>query len=286
MRLPVNKQLIKKKVLRMSQSDKAVIRRFPDLHSLECMQATFIKHTFPRHSHDSYVIEFVEEGVDRFFCKNTIHHAPAGSFVLINPLEVHTGASSGSTALRYRSLYPSVEMMIEVQSQFQPHVRTIPLFTKTVVYDAILKKLFNQFWKSLEDSTPLRRQSLFMMFGLRLLQRHSFSNNEMRQIGIEKRPVQTIREYISDNYAEPISLDSLSAISGLSPFYLLRSFRKETGIPPYEYLISLRIERSKQFLLQRMSIAQVALETGFSDQCHFTRFFKRLVGVTPGQYLS
>ncbi len=264
-------------------TDHAVLRRFPDLQSMECMQATFVEHSFPRHAHDTYVIELVEEGIDRFFCKDAEHKAPAGSFVLINPLEVHTGNPSGPSALRYRSLYPTVEMMMEIQSQSKNHA-TIPVFTKTIVQDVALEKLFNRFWKSLDDPIPLYRQTLFFRFGQRLLQRHSSSPLEMRKIGNEKKAVQKIREYISDNYTETISLDSLSTLSGLSPFYLLRSFRKEIGLAPYEYLINLRIERSKKLLLENRTVAQVALETGFADQPHFTRFFKRRVGVTPGHY--
>jgi len=270
----------------MIHSDKAVIRRFPDLHSLECMQAKFVHHAFPRHSHDTYVIEFVEQGVDRFFCKDAVYNAPAKSFVLINPLEVHTGSVSGPSALRYRSLYPSVEMMMDIQEQFQHNGRSIPIFSETVVRDTALQKAFNNFWKSLEDdSTPLRRQTLFVIFSVQLIRRYSLAGGDLKPAGKEKYAIQKIKEYIADNYAEPISLDELSVLSGLSPFYLLRTFRKETGLPPYEFLINIRIERSKQLLLQHMPIVRVAHQIGFSDQSHFTRFFKRLVGVTPGQYL-
>ncbi|NUM81920.1 helix-turn-helix domain-containing protein [bacterium] len=98
--------------------------------------------------------------------------------------------------------------------------------------------------------------------------------------------IRKVKDYIADNYTETISLDELSTLSGLSPFYLLRVFRKETGLPPYEFLINVRIERAKRLLIRRIPIAVVAHSTGFADQSHFTRFFKRLTGVTPGQYLS
>lgn len=271
----------------MALSDEAIIRRYPDLNSLECMRARFVQHTFPRHSHDTYVIEWVESGIDHFFCKDAFHRASAGSFVLINPLEVHTGSASGSTALQYRSLYPSVDMMIDIQKHFQSHTLNIPLFSKTVVRDAALEKTFKRFWGSLEDDGPLlRRQTLLMIFFLQLIRRHSATTSDLKSVGKEKNAIQKIKNYIADNYTETISLDELATLSGLSPFYLLRAFRKETGLPPYEFLINVRIERAKQLLIRNIPIAVVAHSTGFADQSHFTRFFKRLTGVTPGQYLS
>ncbi|MBX7152153.1 AraC family transcriptional regulator [bacterium] len=271
----------------MTISDQADIRRYSDLNSLECMRARFVQHTFPRHSHDTYVIEWVESGIDRFFCKDAIYQAPAGSFVLINPLEVHTGSASGSSALQYRSMYPSVDMMTDIQKNFQSHSQEIPLFSKTVIRDAALEKTFKKFWSSLdEDGTPVRRQTLLMMFLLQLLRRYSATACDPKPIGKEKNSIQKIKDYIADNYTETISLDELATLSGLSPFYLLRAFRKETGLPPYEFLINIRIERAKRLLIRRTPIAVVAHSTGFADQSHFTRFFKRLTGVTPGQYLS
>lgn len=270
----------------MTRSDEAVIRRFSDLGSLECMEAKFVTHEFPRHAHDTYVIEWVEAGEDRFFCKDAMHSAPAGTFVLINPLEVHTGSVGGTTALRYRSFYPSVEMMAEVRKQMR-FGQELPLFPKTVIRDTFLENEFKKFWKSLDGRcSSLQRQCLLIMFLLKLIHRHANGNSESKPPREEAYTVRKIRKYIEEHYMETISLNELSDLAGWSPFYLLRAFRKETGLPPYEYMINVRIERAKHLLLQRIPIARVAHQTGFADQSHFTRFFKRIVGVTPGQYLS
>lgn len=262
------------------------IRRVADLQQLECMQATFVRHSFPRHWHDTYVIEWVTEGVDRFLCGRTVHEAPAGSFVLINPSEVHTGSAAGPTALRYRSFYPSVEAMNQLQSDCR-HDAGTPVFTRTVVRDAALARMFAQFWNSLEDdSTPLRRQTLYAVLGARLIRRHSSGGGVLKPAGGERQAVRRIKEYIAHNHARRVSLHDLADLSGLSPFHLLRAFRKETGLPPHEFLTAVRVERAKQLLRRRVLIARVAHEVGFADQSHFTRVFKRIVGVTPGKYRS
>lgn len=266
----------------MPPSDQATYRRIPDLHHLECMQATFVRHAFPRHWHDGYVVEWVETGVDRFLCGDTMHEAAAGSFVLINPREAHTGAAAGPAPLRYRSLYPSVESMARLHADFSRGTDA-PLFARPVVRDKRLETVFLRFWHSLGDDAPLRRQSLHVELAARLIGRHA-QVGAPRPVGRERRVVRTIKDYLAQNYARTVSLDDLSNLSGLSPFHLLRAFRKETGLPPHEFLVSIRIERARQLLARSVPLARVAHEVGFADQSHFTRVFKRVVGVTPGKY--
>ncbi|MCG8605900.1 AraC family transcriptional regulator [bacterium] len=66
--------------------------------------------------------------------------------------------------------------------------------------------------------------------------------------GREKAVVTRAKEYIIENYYESISLDQLARISGMSPYYLLRTFRCAVGLPPHEFLLSIRIERAKELL--------------------------------------
>ncbi|BAY81725.1 putative transcriptional regulator [Calothrix parasitica NIES-267] len=74
---------------------------------------------------------------------------------------------------------------------------------------------------------------------------------------------------------------------GISRYHFCRLFQKSMGISPYQYLIKCRIERAKELLLQpHTSIADVALKVGFSNQSHFSKYFKRVVGMTPKEFSS
>lgn len=92
--------------------------------------------------------------------------------------------------------------------------------------------------------------------------------------------------YINDTLSENASREELSAHVGLSPFYLTRLFTRHVGLPPHAFRKQRRIDKARQLLRKRMSIAWVALETGFADQSHLTRHLKQVVGVTPGQYVA
>jgi AraC family transcriptional regulator len=78
----------------------------------------------------------------------------------------------------------------------------------------------------------------------------------------------------------------MAAVARLSPYHFARQFRAATGLPPHQYVIARRVERAKQFLQGGgdLSLAQVAARAGFSSQSHFSLHFRRLVGVTPGQF--
>ena len=82
------------------------------------------------------------------------------------------------------------------------------------------------------------------------------------------------------------TMEQMAAIARLSPNYFAWQFTRATGLPPHQYVIARRVERAKQLLQagSDFSLAEVAAHAGFSDQSQFSHHFKRLVGVTPGQY--
>jgi AraC family transcriptional regulator len=78
----------------------------------------------------------------------------------------------------------------------------------------------------------------------------------------------------------------MAAVARLSVYHFARQFKRATGLPPHQFVILRRIERAQQLLQGGgdLSLAEVALRAGFSDQSQFSHHFKRLVGVTPGQF--
>ena len=78
----------------------------------------------------------------------------------------------------------------------------------------------------------------------------------------------------------------MAAAAHLSVYHFARQFKAATGLPPHQYVVMRRVERAKQLLQggDDLSLAEVAACAGFSDQSQFTHHFKRIVGVTPGQF--
>jgi AraC-like DNA-binding protein len=100
----------------------------------------------------------------------------------------------------------------------------------------------------------------------------------------EHHAVRTAKDYLQHHFCTEVSLDDLTHLTGLSKSYLIGVFKRSVGISPHAFQTHLRIHRAKELLRRGWAIAQVAFETGFVDQAHLSRQFKRSVLVTPGAY--
>ncbi|QRM56539.1 AraC family transcriptional regulator [Sinorhizobium sp. BG8] len=92
-------------------------------------------------------------------------------------------------------------------------------------------------------------------------------------------------DFIEANCLRGIRLEELSQLTGLSQSYFSHAFKASTGVAPHQWQMNLRIEKAKQLLLETdVPLTIVASDTGFSDQAHFTRTFRRVVGATPSNW--
>ncbi len=259
--------------------------REPQFGNLELLHARYITHSFCRHTHDTYAIAVIEQGIEEFAYRGETYRTPAGDIAIINPGEVHTGHAVDETGWTYRVLYPDPSILQQAASDVLERSQGIPYFPHPVIADKQLAQLIWKLHLALEDSSSKLEQDSRLLWTLaQLITRHADSRFELKSIGKESQSIQRVRDYLEANYTENLSLEQLAAIANLSPFYFLRTFRNQVGLPPHSYLNQLRLTHAKIFLNQGVEISQVAHETGFADQSHLTRQFKRMFGVTPGQY--
>ncbi len=106
--------------------------------------------------------------------------------------------------------------------------------------------------------------------------------------GEEEEPtmkmVERVRQHLRERFLENVSLDELAEFVGGSKFTMLRAFKAQYGLPPHAFVVNLRVTRARELLAQGFLASAVAPMTGFHDQAHLTRHFKRIVGQTPRQY--
>jgi AraC-like DNA-binding protein len=183
--------------------------------------------------------------------------------------------------LQYRSFYPSAAMLSQVAGQIAgseqgPPDFTTPLTSKPVAFEALLKA-----HRSLErGDSALESETLFLQ-AMQLL----IAGRGPSRVGAgvsEQRAVRIAKEYIAENVDRSVTLEEIANVCGFSRFYFIRMFRKATGLSPHEYLVSLRVERARRMLRQGKSLAEIAASSGFADQSHMIRTFRRTLGLTPG----
>jgi AraC-like DNA-binding protein len=159
-------------------------------------------------------------------------------------------------------------------------------FRSSLIQDQRTLDSFLRVHRSMEEDEPdLGRDDLAFCFLHELAVRHGTASIPPPGNGNEDFAIRRTKRFLDEHYAERVSLHELARLMRLSAYHLNRTFRRKIGMPPHEYQVQVRILKAKAFLRLGRSISETASLVGFVDQSHFTRHFKRFVGVTPGRFL-
>lgn len=258
-----------------------------DLGGVECLYAEYLTFSFAPHFHEGFAVGVIESGADVFDYRGSRRIAAAGEIMLINPLEVHDGHAFDASGWTFRIMYIPPELLKRVREEISGATSDVPFFSQTVVRDGETAKAILRLHQALENSASrLERESLFWLAMTRLVERHADSKTVLQKTGRERSAVARVREYLRANLCQNITLRQLANVAFLSPFHLLRVFQKEMGFTPHAYQTQLRIDYAKRLLREDSSISHAALAAGFFDQAHFSKQFKRYVGISPGGFLA
>ena len=100
----------------------------------------------------------------------------------------------------------------------------------------------------------------------------------------DERALRLARDYLGERPERNVGLDELATAAGIGKFRLIRLFRERTGLPPHALQLAHRVRAARRMLEAGETIAATAAATGFADQSHLHRHFRRSLGVTPGEY--
>ena len=239
----------------------------------------FSDHAFPRHSHDHFGIGIMTSGAQRSWSVIGQVESEAGDVIMCNPGEIHDGQPAARAARGWRILYFDPSFMAgEIAGEERGGMIVPP-----VVRDPRLASLVAQLFRDVERDVPdaLAVEERLMSCLMLVSQAHRLNGSA------SPRPSPSIASAIQrldDAPQMPITLAELARLSGMSRFQLLRGFAREVGTTPHAYLIQRRACRARRYLLAGRSPAEAAALSGFADQSHLTRAFKRHFGVTPARY--
>lgn len=245
------------------------------------LEAYRFRRSFPKHFHEYYVVGCIEDGQGTLICRDVEYTLKKGDVIIYNPGDLHACAESGAD-LDYRGLHIPKETMLELMEELTGR-RTLPVFSQNVISDPEaawdLRTLHQQI---MLGSREFEREERLLLLLSRLLRLCGQIAQDPPPAGREA--VERACAFMERHRGERITLDRLREEAGLSKSALLRAFAREKGVTPYRYLENLRIGEAKKLLEQGVCPAEAALRTGFSDQSHFTNYFSRFIGLTPGAY--
>ncbi len=266
------------------QRDRTRFWRVARYGNLECLSATFFTQRFPRHTHETYVIGVLLAGCNTYILRGGTVNALAGDVAIIPPGEVHDGGAA-DVGFIYRMTYPSVDLLREIAADVtgKPQIFA-PSFDEPIYRDPDIFNLLRAAHERMESGGDgvAADELLIAAYGLLVL-RHAKLGAPPR-VGQEQTILERVRGYMDAHFCYEVDLAQLSQIAGLSRFHLIRAFRANLGMTPHEWLLDRRIRHACGLLAKGEPLAEVATDCGFFDQSHFTRAFKRRMGVTPGVF--
>jgi transcriptional regulator of acetoin/glycerol metabolism len=107
----------------------------------------------------------------------------------------------------------------------------------------------------------------------------------VRGFGLRSAALRRVKDHIRSNLDKSIRIDVLAGLAGLSVHHFARAFKRSVGVAPHQYVMQQRIEKAAQLLGRTdQPVSDIALATGFSDQSHLARSFRRIVGSTPSSF--
>lgn len=252
-----------------------------ELH-LEAYRFEGIVQPFPNHFHDYYVIGFIEVGTRYLSCKNQDYTIGQGNILIFNPEDNHSCTQCDGGTLDYRGLNISKETMLSLVEEITGK-RKLPIFSRNVIKNEELNKcLYSLHQMIVNDYKEFEKEELLLFLITSLMEQYEqpFSNDIPECI----EEIEQACLFMNEHFNKPITLEQLCQCSNLSKSTLLRAFIKTKGITPYRYLQTIRINKAKKLLEQGVMPLDVAMQTGFSDQSHFSNFFNMFIGLSPAAY--
>lgn len=244
------------------------------------------------HSHDHIEIAFILSGKGRYKIDDEIYSVEEGDLLILNPGVHHQ-------ALTDRSGKPTIEFFVGFTDvafrEMEPNHFDIP--GEPILHSSgdFRQKLF-RIVSGMDAENATLKQGRYFMLRSYLIQMilliirerteplAQYQGYEFESAG-KKYVVEQIINYFSDHYAEKISLDQIAENMYLSPFYISRVFKSETGDTPIRYLIDIRLEHAKEILESGnyTSIQEVASQVGYDDAYHFSKLFKKKYDMPPSK---
>ena len=250
------------------------------------LDGTFLDMNFSRHSHETYAFGVIESGALAFRYRREDVVASEGMLGLVVPGEVHDGHPAAGRGWRYRMAYADPESVCTIAGGLGGKDRGLPFIGRGALESRELAALFRRLIGGLQAGTMdrLTVSSLWTAFISELFGR--FGEYPAAVPRASRGSVRAACAFLRENMTRNISLDELAALSSLSPWHFLRTFRDETGLPPHAYLTQLRVRTAERLLREGYTPSRAAAEAGFADQSHLTRWFRRIVGATPAAFLK
>ncbi|MDL5155702.1 helix-turn-helix domain-containing protein [Actinomycetospora termitidis] len=240
----------------------------------EVFHARFVEHAYPLHTHSTWTLLVVDDGAVRYDLDRSEHGALGRAVTLLPPGVAHDGRSATAGGFRKRVLYLS-----DFPDSLVGRAVDSPAVVDDALHDAVdrLHHVLERPGDELSASSGLAlvtdRLATHLGGGVP-------DDGPVR----DPRTAGGLRDLLDAHVVDGLTLDDAAARLHVTANHLVKAFSTEFGLPPHRYLVGRRVELARGLLLAGVPAARAAVESGFHDQAHLTRHFRRLLGVPPGGF--
>lgn len=259
------------------------IKTAPISQGFERIEAFFSGHGFDPHRHDTYAIGFTLRGVQSFKYRGATQYSVAGQTIVLHPDELHDGHAGTEAGFRYKMAYIEPGL---IHDALDGRRAPLPFVRQAVSHNRIIAAAI---MPALEDLIApleeLQRDQIILNLADALaatdpsVPRRKLSARAWNAVGVT-------RDFLDANVQRGVTAAELETVGGLARYELARQFRACLGTSPYRYLVQRRLDRARRLMLGGATLADAALMSGFADQSHMTRHFKKTYGVSPGRWIA
>ncbi len=233
---------------------------------------------FSPHRHDTYTVALTMGGVQAFNERGALRHSLPGQVLILHPDEMHDGHCYDEAGFSYRAAYvPPTHVQTVLGGAELPFVSN-GVSTNPALIAAAMSMVI--------DCADVEDPGAYEDALYDLAQAMNDETGKGPTVRTANRTaVMRAREFLDTAVVVGARLDELEQVSGCDRWQLSRDFRALLGTSPYRYLQHRRVDLAKQLLREGATLAEAAHGAGFADQSHFSRIFRKAVGLTPKEWL-
>lgn len=232
---------------------------------------------FPKHYHETFCISLIHQGIEQIDFENHSLFSEQGSISITNPYEIHSNPITDTkTRLKFDTIYLSNDLM-----KYALKGKNITFINRKINHEKA-NKLFTKLKTAIDSKNVENIEKSLFQFAEVL---HKFAQETDNNISdFDFNSFNKINQHIESNIQEKFSLEGLAKMANINKFGFAKKFKVSTGMTPMNYILMKKVFSSKKLINSNSELTEIAYQYSFTDMAHFSKTFKRFIGISPKEF--